>query len=115
MVLQNLSFIKGSRTFWFVLSSSSLSWYKDEDERELQFILPLEGLRLRDIDNHGFMSKRDCFALFKPTNTNIYKEYRQLELGCESRDESDSWKASFLRAGVYPEKHVVEEETATVS
>ena len=27
-----------------------------------------------------------------------------LELSCETQDEVDSWKASFLRAGVYPEK-----------
>jgi hypothetical protein len=25
-------------------------------------------------------------------------------LSCESTDDVDSWKASFLRAGVYPEK-----------
>ncbi len=27
-----------------------------------------------------------------------------LELSCDTQDEVDSWKASFLRAGVYPEK-----------
>ncbi len=27
-----------------------------------------------------------------------------MELSCETQDEVDSWKASFLRAGVYPEK-----------
>jgi dynamin GTPase len=27
-----------------------------------------------------------------------------LELSCESIEEIDNWKASFLRAGVYPEK-----------
>jgi hypothetical protein len=27
-----------------------------------------------------------------------------LELSCESLEDVDSWKASFLRAGVYPEK-----------
>lgn len=29
-----------------------------------------------------------------------------MELSCENVDEVDSWKASFLRAGVYPEKAV---------
>ena len=29
---------------------------------------------------------------------------KQLELSCETQDDVDSWKASFLRAGVYPEK-----------
>ncbi|GBO35882.1 Dynamin-1, partial [Araneus ventricosus] len=35
---------------------------------------------------------------------NVYKDYKQLELSCESLEEVDSWKASFLRAGVYPER-----------
>lgn len=36
---------------------------------------------------------------------NIFvQDYKQLELSCETQDEVDSWKASFLRAGVYPEK-----------
>lgn len=34
----------------------------------------------------------------------IFQDYKQLELSCETLDEVDSWKASFLRAGVYPEK-----------
>jgi len=34
----------------------------------------------------------------------VYKDYRQLELSAESQEEVDSWKASLLRAGVYPEK-----------
>ena len=32
------------------------------------------------------------------------KDWKQLELSCEGADDVDSWKASFLRAGVYPEK-----------
>lgn len=35
---------------------------------------------------------------------NVYKDYKQLELSAESQEEMDNWKASFLRAGVYPEK-----------
>jgi len=42
--------------------------------------------------------------LFFFTHRNVYKEYKQLELSCESIEEIDNWKASFLRAGVYPEK-----------
>lgn len=66
-------------------------------------MLPLDGLKLRDIEQ-GFMSRRHTFALFNPDGRNVYKDYKQLELSCESVDEVDSWKASFLRAGVYPEK-----------
>lgn len=38
---------------------------------------------------------------------NVYKDYRQLELACESQEDIDAWKASFLRAGVYPERVTV--------
>jgi hypothetical protein len=36
--------------------------------------------------------------------SNVFKDQRQLELSAESQEDVDSWKASFLRAGVYPEK-----------
>lgn len=50
------------------------------------------------------MSRRHTFALFNPDQRNVYKDYKQLELSCESQEDVDSWKASFLRAGVYPER-----------
>lgn len=45
------------------------------------------------------------------------KDYKQLELSCENVDEVDSWKASFLRAGVYPEKdqEANSEEVSTIN
>lgn len=103
MCINNLGLMKGSsRPYWFVLTSESISWFKDEDEKEKKFMLPLDGLKLRDIEQ-GFMSRRHTFALFNPEGRNIYKDLKGLELTCESTDEIDSWKASFLRAGVYPE------------
>ncbi|NWW63602.1 DYN3 protein, partial [Ifrita kowaldi] len=41
---------------------------------------------------------------------NVYKDYRFLELACDSQEEVDSWKASLLRAGVYPDKSSTETE-----
>ncbi|XP_054729697.1 dynamin isoform X5 [Anastrepha obliqua] len=111
MVIQNLGIMKGgSRPYWFVLTSESISWYKDEDEKEKKFMLPLDGLKLRDIEQ-GFMSmsRRVTFALFSPDGRNVYKDYKQLELSCENVEDVESWKASFLRAGVYPEKQVAQE------
>ena len=35
---------------------------------------------------------------------NVYKDHKQLELSAVNQEEMDSWKASLLRAGVYPEK-----------
>ena len=39
--------------------------------------------------------------------------FLQLELSHESQEEVDSWKASFLRAGVYPERKKEEDEVGT--
>lgn len=93
----------GSRDYWFVLTSENLSWFKDEEERDKKYMLPLDGLKIRDIES-GFMSRRHTFALFNPDGRNVYKDCKSLELSTESQEDVDSWKASFLRAGVYPEK-----------
>ncbi len=57
------------------------------------------------------MSRRHTFALFNPDQRNVYKDSKQLELSCESQEDVDSWKASFLRAGVYPERASSSAET----
>ncbi len=95
--------MQGSRDYWFVLTSESLSWFKDDEEKDKKFMLPLDSLKLRDMEA-GFMSRRYMFAIYNPENRNVYKDFKTLELSCETQDEVDSWKASFLRAGVYPEK-----------
>lgn len=60
------------------------------------------------------MSRSHKFALFSTDTRNVYKDYKQLELGAESQDDVDSWKASFLRAGVYPERNTeVERESVS--
>ena len=135
MSIHNLGIMKGgSRDYWFVLTSESLSWFKDDEvkrmpqkttlvvgsrrrqyilnmiflywhfqEKDKKFMLPLDNLKLRDMEA-GFMSRRHMFAVYNPENRNVYKDFKTLELSCETQDEIDSWKASFLRAGVYPEK-----------
>ncbi|XP_060753092.1 dynamin-3 isoform X2 [Tachysurus vachellii] len=100
----NISFMKGgSKEYWFVLTAESLSWYKDEEEKEKKYMLPLDNLKLRDVEK-GFMSTKHTFAIFNTEQRNVYKDLRQIELACDSQEDVDSWKASFLRAGVYPEK-----------
>ncbi|XP_070175963.1 dynamin-1-like isoform X8 [Littorina saxatilis] len=117
--LHNVSFIKGgSKDFWFVLTAESLSWFKDEEEKDKKYMLALDNVKVRDIET-GFMSKKTAFALFnsegsalpkartsmsRESSRNVYKDYKQLELSADSQDDVDSWKASFLRAGVYPER-----------
>uniref|UniRef100_A0A3B5PQR9 Interferon-induced GTP-binding protein Mx n=1 Tax=Xiphophorus maculatus TaxID=8083 RepID=A0A3B5PQR9_XIPMA len=106
----NISIMKGgSKEYWFVLTAESLSWYKDEEEKEKKYMLPLDNLKLRDVEK-GFMSTKHIFAIFNIEQRNVYKDHRQIELACDSQEDVDSWKASFLRAGVYPEKDQVENE-----
>lgn len=53
----------------------------------------------------------ECFwrslMLLRCIRRNVYKDYRCLELACNSQEELDSWKASLLQAGVYPDKVTV--------
>lgn len=104
MCIHNLGIIRGgSKDYWFVLTAESLSWYKDQEEKDKKYMLPIDGLKIRDVEA-GFMSRRNTFSLFYSDNKNVYKEQKNLELSCESQEEVDSWKASFLRAGVYLDK-----------
>lgn len=104
----NISIMKGgSKDYWFVLTAESLSWYKDEEEKEKKFMLPLDNLKLRDVEK-SFMSNKHTFGIFNTEQRNVYKDLRQIELACATQEDVDSWKASFLRAGVYPEKDQVE-------
>ncbi|XP_024126562.1 dynamin-2 isoform X1 [Oryzias melastigma] len=106
----NISIMKGgSKDYWFVLTAESLSWYKDEEEKEKKYMLPLDNLKLRDVEK-GFMSSKHVFAIFNTEQRNVYKDLRQIELACDTQEEVDSWKASFLRAGVYPDKGQTENE-----
>merc|ERR1712226_857979 len=104
MAIHNLGIMKGgSRDYWFVLTSESLSWFKDEEEKDKKYMLPLDQLKLRDIES-TFMSRRHMFAIYQSEGRNVFKDFKTLDLSCEAQDDVDSWKASFLRAGVYPEK-----------
>ncbi|XP_071155842.1 dynamin-1-like isoform X2 [Mytilus edulis] len=110
LTLHNISFMKGgSKEFWFVLTTESLSWFKDEEEGDKKYMLTLEGVKLRDVEK--MLSRRPMFALFSSEHRNVYKDYKQLELSGESQDDIDSWKASFLRAGVYPDRSQEEGNT----
>ncbi|XP_041032943.1 dynamin-3 isoform X3 [Carcharodon carcharias] len=110
ITINNISIMKGgSKEYWFVLTAESLSWYKDEEEKEKKYMLPLDNLKLKDVEK-GFMSTKHVFAIFNTEHRNVYKDYRQIELACESQEDVDSWKASFLRAGVYPERENAEND-----
>lgn len=95
-----------TKGYWFVLTSSDLSWFKDDEEKDKRFMLSLDELMIREVKS-GFMSKKHSFALFNTHNKNVYRDLKQLELACETKEELENWKASFLRAGVYCEKEPI--------
>uniref|UniRef100_A0A8C2FPI2 dynamin GTPase n=1 Tax=Cyprinus carpio TaxID=7962 RepID=A0A8C2FPI2_CYPCA len=108
LTINNIGIMKGgAKEYWFVLTAESLSWYKDDEEKEKKYMLQVDNLKLRDVEK-GFMSSKHIFALFNTEQRNVYKDYRQLELACETQEDVDGWKASFMRAGVYPERVVVD-------
>ncbi|CAF3054542.1 unnamed protein product [Rotaria sp. Silwood2] len=100
-----------AKDFFFVLSTDNLSWFTDADEKDKKYMLPLENLKIRDVEG-GFMAKRPQFAIFHTEGKNVFKEHKILELSVDNNDELDTWKASFLRAGVYPEREQRAEDSA---
>ncbi|KAF7668515.1 hypothetical protein LDENG_00009020 [Lucifuga dentata] len=109
LTINNISIMKGgAKEYWFILTAESLSWFKDDEEKEKKYMLPLDNLKLRDVEK-GFMSSKYVFAIFNTEFRNVYKDYKCLELACNCQEEVDSWKASLLRAGIYPEKVTVDE------
>ncbi|XP_064649939.1 dynamin-1-like isoform X4 [Lineus longissimus] len=109
----NVGFMKGgSKEFWFVLTAENLSWYKDQEEKEQKYVLLLDGMKIREVDGGFMSSKKRSFVIFnEDKHKNVYKDYKTLELSAETVEDVDSWKASFLRAGVYPEKSQEEQES----
>uniref|UniRef100_H2SZD0 Interferon-induced GTP-binding protein Mx n=1 Tax=Takifugu rubripes TaxID=31033 RepID=H2SZD0_TAKRU len=106
LTINNISIMKGgAKEYWFVLTAESLSWFKDDEEKEKKYMLPLDNLKVRDVEK-SFMSSKHIFCIFNTESRNVYKDNRTLELACDSQDDVDSWKSSLLRAGVYPEKTV---------
>ncbi|KAI4886342.1 hypothetical protein NFI96_010916 [Prochilodus magdalenae] len=80
-------------------------------EKEKKYMLPLDNLKVRDVEK-SFMSSKHMFAIFNTEQRNVFKDNRFLELACNTQEEVDSWRASLLRAGVYPEKSSVESESS---
>ncbi|XP_075895369.1 dynamin 3a isoform X2 [Nelusetta ayraudi] len=108
LTISNIGFMKGgARKYWFILTTQTLSWFKDDSEKEKSYMLPLDNLKLRDVQK-GFLSSKFAFALFNTESRNIYKNYRSLALACESPEELDGWRESLLHAGVYPEHVTVD-------
>ncbi|XP_034736469.1 dynamin 3a isoform X4 [Etheostoma cragini] len=64
LTISNIGIMKGgAKEYWFILSAESLSWFKDDEEKEKKYMLPLDNLKLRDVEK-GFMSSKFVFAIF---------------------------------------------------
>jgi replication fork clamp-binding protein CrfC len=103
-----------AKDYFFILTTDNLSWFSDSDERDKKYMLPLENLKLRDVEG-GFMAKRLQFALFHTEGKNVYRDDRSLKLSVDNAEELENWKASFFRAGIYPERGPRVETTATTA
>lgn len=112
LVMQNLGMVKGgSKEFWFVLDTDTLSWYKDDQEDEKRYSLSLENLRLREVEKSGFFaSSKPSFVLFHRHHRNIYKDKESIELSPENQDILQQWSLAFFRAGVMPVKQGSQDE-----
>lgn len=67
MCIHNLGIMKGgSKDYWFALTSENISWYKDDEEKEKKYMLSLDGLKLRDVEqvstNTKIIIKLNCFT-----------------------------------------------------
>uniref|UniRef100_A0A0X3P4Y2 dynamin GTPase n=1 Tax=Schistocephalus solidus TaxID=70667 RepID=A0A0X3P4Y2_SCHSO len=94
----------GSRYYWFVLTSETLSWFRDDEEKDKKYVLPLEGLKQRGGES-TFFSRRPNISLFFPDpKANVFKEFKTLDLAADTVESMEAWKAALLRVGVYPER-----------
>uniref|UniRef100_A0A674MUT2 Interferon-induced GTP-binding protein Mx n=1 Tax=Takifugu rubripes TaxID=31033 RepID=A0A674MUT2_TAKRU len=89
LTINNISIMKGgAKEYWFVLTAESLSWFKDDEEKEKKYMLPLDNLKVRDVEK-SFMSSKHIFCIFNTESRNVYKDNRTLELACDSQDDVD--------------------------
>uniref|UniRef100_M3Y3A6 dynamin GTPase n=1 Tax=Mustela putorius furo TaxID=9669 RepID=M3Y3A6_MUSPF len=101
LTINNISLMKGgSKEYWFVLTAESLSWYKDEEEKEKKYMLPLDNLKIRDVEK-GFMSNKHVFAIFNTEQRGGLAESTPTGIAVERGDVSTN-KDAFLSWGRNP-------------
>ncbi|CAG5112235.1 Oidioi.mRNA.OKI2018_I69.chr2.g6474.t1.cds [Oikopleura dioica] len=110
--INNLGMMRGgSKEFWFVLTAESLSWFKDDQEKDNKYTIVLSPeMRLRPVEKKSVFGAHFIFQIFNTENKNIFKDHKTLDLSCRDADSLETWQASFLRAGVLPEYKKPEEE-----
>lgn len=86
------------KSFWFVLTCESLSWYKDDQLRERHYSIPLDG-RLRT--RFSPKNARSFYLIPEDRKKNIYKTYTELELIAATQEEMEEWMVKLVDVGIY--------------
>jgi len=105
----NVGLTKGlSKEYWFVLTTDALAWFRDESERDQKYYLNIDGLKMKHEQEEegggGLFHRKHKIQLFHPTTRYLFREYRELSLNAKDEDEMEDWRASFLRAGIFPDR-----------
>ncbi|XP_070508514.1 dynamin-like [Chironomus tepperi] len=79
--------------FWFVLTSNSLSWYKDDTEKEVEGFVLLGNLRIAD---HKGLN----FRLVDADGKNVFKDISALRITCKTPNEASEWVDMLQSVGV---------------
>ena len=82
-------------------------------KKYIKFIWPTV-ISLHNTELIDIFERRKSKFKFNCFRRNVYQSHKELELSAENQEEAETWKASFLRAGVFPEKNK-EEKTESVS
>lgn len=92
------SALSKGKEFWVVVTTTTLCYFKDKDEKDMKGQFKTEGLKLMNIDDHSF-------KIFDPSETKkMYKDDPFAMVRVVKKGEKDEWQASLLRAGIYPVK-----------
>ena len=62
-----------AKEFWFTLTSDTLTWYKDDEEKEVKYQLPLDGVRVVEAEDTGMFKRKFTFCLVHPMKKAIFK------------------------------------------
>lgn len=88
------------KEYFFKLTLTTLSYYKDSDEKDLKFSFKTEGLKLVEKDAL-------TFTIVDPSKTRKMGKDEspdQLTVKCGNKEELQAWQGALLRSGVYPAK-----------
>ncbi|KGL80997.1 Dynamin-1, partial [Tinamus guttatus] len=98
LTINNIGIMKGgSKEYWFVLTAENLSWYKDDEEKEKKYMLPVDNLKLRDVEK-GFMSSKHIFALFNTEQSLYYNGVLSISVSLQASETEENGSDNFMHS-----------------